>query len=68
MMTDLKQMTTKQLKQYLSEHRNDDDQFSNALSELLNRDPNPVIYPADLPLEEMERIIKEKIEQTKQSE
>jgi pyrroloquinoline quinone (PQQ) biosynthesis protein C len=61
-------MTTKQLKQYLSENRNHEEQFSEALSELLNRDPNPVIYPADMPLEEMERIIKAKIEQIQASD
>lgn len=64
-MTELQQMTTNQLKQYLSEHRRDDDKFSAALSELLNRDPNPVIYPADMPIEEMEKVVRKKIEQTK---
>lgn len=67
-MADLKQMTTAQLKQYLSEYRRDDDKFSEVLSELLNRDPNPTIYPADMPIEEMERVIKEKIEQSRPSE
>lgn len=66
-MSDLKQMTTAQLKQYLSDYRNDNEKFSEALSELLSHDPNPTIYPADMPLEEMERIIREKIEQGKQS-
>jgi len=61
-MTDLKQMTVTQLKQYLSEERGDDDKFSEAfseaLSELLSRDRNPVIYPADMPLEEIDRVAK----------
>lgn len=47
---------------YLSPPRNDDEKFSEALEELLKRDPNPTIYPADLPLEQIEQIIKEKIE------
>lgn len=66
-MADLKQMTTAQLKQYLSDYRNNDENFSEALSELLRQDPNPTIYPADMSLEEMEQIIREKIEQGKQS-
>ncbi|ACK72474.1 hypothetical protein PCC7424_4101 [Gloeothece citriformis PCC 7424] len=61
-MSDLKQLTNTQLKQYLSKFRNDDEKFSQALEELLTRDPNPTIYPADLPLEQIEQIIKEKIE------
>ena len=65
-MTDLKQMTAIQLKQYLSDYRSDDEKFHAALSELLSRELNPTIYPANMPLEEMERIIKEKIEQAKQ--
>jgi hypothetical protein len=65
-MTDLKQMTAIELKQYLSDYRSDDEKFHAALSELLSRESNPTIYPANMPLEEMERIIKEKIEQAKQ--
>jgi hypothetical protein len=60
-MTDLTQMTVTELKHYLSENRNDDDKFSEALAELLKRDPNPVIYSKDMPLEEQERIFMEKI-------
>lgn len=67
-MTELQQMTANQLKQYLSEHRRDDDKFSAALSELLKRDPNPIIYPADMPLEAMEKIVQEKIKQIKKEE
>lgn len=44
---ELQKMPPNQLKQYLSEHRRNDDKFSAALSELLSRDSNPVIYPAD---------------------
>ena len=60
-MTDLTQMTIAELKHYLSENRSDDDKFSEALAELLNRDPNPVIYSKDMPLEEQERIFMGKI-------
>ena len=66
-MTDLKQMTTAELKQYLSDHRRDDDKFNEALGELLNREPNPTIYPADMPPEEMERVIREKINEVNRS-
>lgn len=68
LMTDLKQMSTAQLKQYLSDYRSDDENFSEASSELLNRDSNPTIYSANMPLEELERVIREKIEQTKQAQ
>lgn len=60
-MTDLTQMTVTELKHYLSENRSDDEKFSEALAELLKRDPNPVIYSRDMPLEEQERIFMEKI-------
>jgi len=62
-MTELKQMTVTELKQYLSDGRGDDDRFSEALRELLSRDRNPVIYPADMPLEEIDRVMRAKIEQ-----
>ncbi len=60
-MTDLTRMTVTELKQYLSENRSDNDKFSEALAELLKRDPNPIIYSKDMPLEEQERIFMEKI-------
>lgn len=60
-MTDLTQMTVTELKKYLSENRSDDEKFSEGLAELLKRDPNPVIYSKDMPLEEQERIFMEKI-------
>lgn len=62
-MPELSQLTEVELKQYLSNHRTDDDKFTDALTELLKRDPNPVIYSNDLPLEEQERIFIEKIDQ-----
>jgi len=60
-MTVLTQMTVTELKQYLLEHRSDDDKFSAALQELLKREPNPVIYSKDMSLEEQERIFMAKI-------
>lgn len=60
-MTDLTQMTVTELKHYLSENRSNDNKFSEALAELLKRDPNPIIYSKDMPLEEQERIFVEKI-------
>ncbi|MDJ0730245.1 MAG: hypothetical protein QNJ33_09680 [Crocosphaera sp.] len=60
-MIDLTKMSVTELKQYLSQNRNDDDKFSEALAELLKRDPNPVIYSKDMPLKEQERIFMEKI-------
>ena len=66
-MINLKQMTTAELKQYLSEHRRDDDKFSEALGELLNREPNPTIYTADMPLQDTERVIREKINEVNKS-
>ncbi len=60
-MSDITQMTIAELKQYLSANRGDDNKFSSALSELLKRDPDPKIILKDIPLEEQERIFKEKI-------
>ena len=62
-MTELKQMTVNQLKKNLSEEREDDEKFSEALRELLSRDRNPVIYPADMSLLEIDRVMRAKIEQ-----
>jgi hypothetical protein len=67
-MIDLKQMTSPQLKQYLSEHRTDEEKFSEALRELLSRDSNPTIYPANMPLEQLDKVLREKIRQAKQSD
>jgi hypothetical protein len=66
-MVNFKEMSKTELKQFLSENRTDDDNFSEALSELLNRDLNPTIYPANMPLADMEKVVRAKIEQTKQS-
>ena len=62
-MANLKEMSIAQLKQYISSHRDNDEAFSEALGELINRNRDAVRYPADLPLPEMERIIREKLNQ-----
>ena len=53
-------MTLIELKQYISENGNNDDNFTEVLTELLQRNSNPVIYSQDIPLEEQERIFMEK--------
>ncbi len=68
MTLNLSEMTTMQLKQYLSEHRNDDEAFGAALQILINRrDPNaprqPYPYDLDDPTSEVEAIFKEKLKQ-----
>lgn len=68
MMQNLSEMTTTQLKQYLSENRNDEEAFSAALQVLISRrDPNAARqpYPFDLddPISEVEAIFKEKLKQ-----
>jgi len=60
-MSDLAKLTIKELKHYISENRNNDQEFSEALTELLHREQNPVIYSKDMPLEEQEKIFQEKI-------
>lgn len=60
-MLNLKEMMDFELKQYLSEHRNNDEAFIEALSELLNRNSNAQRYPADMSLEEIEQVIREHI-------
>jgi ethanolamine utilization protein EutP (predicted NTPase) len=67
-MTELQNMTITQLKLYISKHRREEAEFSAALRELLNRDSNAVIYPADMPVEEVERVMREKIEQTQKAD
>ena len=67
-MTDLKQLTIKKLKQFMPEHRRDDEKFSAALSELLSRDPDGVVYPANMPMAEVQRILQEKLTEVKRSQ
>lgn len=67
-MMDFKQMTVVQLKQYLAENRNDDEKFSYALNELLNREQNPTVFSANMPVEEVEQVIRTKIYEVQQFE
>jgi hypothetical protein len=68
MTPNLQQMTTSELKRYLSEHRNDEEAFRAALQVLISRrDPNATYkpYPFDLanPESEVEAILREKLNQ-----
>ena len=60
------QMTSAQLKQYLSEHRNDDEKFSAALGELMSRSIWTEV-DADTPASDQEAIIQKLIEKKKNS-
>ncbi|GAA6619004.1 DUF6887 family protein [Scytonema sp. NUACC26] len=62
-MPNFKEMSVAELKEYLSAHRDDDEAFSEALSELMTRNRGAVRYPANLPLEDVGRIIQEKLNQ-----
>ena len=63
-MPNLQEMSNAELKQYMAEHRNDDEAFSSALEVLMSRrEPNAPRYSADMSLEEMEKVIKEKLDQ-----
>lgn len=67
-MTSLKQLTVKQLKQFIAENRKDDEKCSAALEELLSRDPDGVVYPHDMPMEEMKRVLDEKLDRVNRSQ
>ena len=56
-------MNNTQLKQYISQHRNDDEEFSQALAILISRrDPNATRYSGNMTLEEIEKVIKDKLD------
>ena len=62
-LSDLEKMNNTQLKQYLAQHRNDDEAFSQALAILMSRrDPNATRYSGDMTLEEIEKVIKDKLD------
>lgn len=61
-MPNLKEMTNAELKQFLSANRNNDEPFSEALSELLNRNSGAQRYPANMPPEEIEQVIREHLD------
>lgn len=67
-MTDLKQLTLKELRQFISENRTDDGKFSAAVGELLSRGSEEDFYPANMPVEEVKRVLDEKLEQVKRSQ
>ena len=56
-------MTDSELRQYLSEHRNDEEAFSQALEVLLNRKKDGFKYPPaySMPYKEVEAIFKSKL-------
>jgi hypothetical protein len=60
----LSEMTNAELRQYLSQHRNDETAFSQALEVLLSRKKNGFKYPApqSMSYEELEAIFQEKLE------
>ncbi len=63
-MYNLKEMTVTELKKIMAENRNDDHKFSEALGELLSRNPNRKKYPAEQSFEEVGKIIQEKIRES----
>ncbi|KYC40916.1 hypothetical protein WA1_25205 [Scytonema hofmannii PCC 7110] len=62
-MPNFKEMSIAELKEYLSTHRHDDKAFSAALGELITRNRGALRYPANLPLEDVGKIIQEKLNQ-----
>ena len=63
----LKEMTTTQLKQYLSKYRNNESKFSEALAELTSRNIWTEVS-ADLPLSEQEAILQKAINNKKSTQ
>ncbi|MGL5195286.1 MAG: DUF6887 family protein [Chroococcales cyanobacterium] len=71
MSENLHQLTNTELKQYLSQHRNEEDAFRAALQVLISRRGSETVrypYPFDLadPTKEVEAILKKKLEQPQQ--
>ena len=67
-MTDFKRMNKKELKHYLSTHRNDEE-FSAALGERLSRrDPNAKKHSVNLTFEETGQIIHQKVKELNKNE
>ena len=65
-MSNFQEMTVVQLKQFLSDNRNNDEIFSEALGELLSRNPERQRYQADMSPEEIGQVIREKIQQIRE--
>ncbi len=65
----LTQMTNAELKQYISEHRNDDDAFQAAMEVLMGRRKPENLHPYPFDLEnpeiEVKEILQEKINQAR---
>ena len=61
----LSDMNNTELRQYLSEHRHDEEAFSQALEILLSRKKNLLKYPppSDMNYQEIEDIFKKKLNQ-----
>jgi hypothetical protein len=68
MMQNLSQMTNIELKQYISEHRNDNEAFHSAMEVLMSRRnlANLQPFPFDLPNPEaeVEALLRERLNQT----
>jgi hypothetical protein len=62
-MTDLKQLSMKELKQFIADNRTADAVCSAAMEELLSRDLDGVVYPPDMTAEAMEQILQQKLTQ-----
>ncbi len=61
----LKEMTRKELREYLSKYRNDEENFSTGLAELLSRPrPNAIHFPASMLREEQKRRFLKLLEET----
>jgi len=58
----LTELSKTELKQYLSQNRNDDEKFSAALEELMRRNSDAPVYPP-MGWEETKKIIDDKIRQ-----
>lgn len=61
---DLATLSKSELKQYLSENRNNGEKFSDALQELINRSPEAPVYPP-MGWEETREIVEQKINRLK---
>jgi hypothetical protein len=62
----LSEMTNSELRVYLSQHRNDEEAFSQALEVLISRKKDGFKYPPpySMPYEEVEAIFKSKLNQS----
>lgn len=63
----LSEMTNSELRQYLSQHRNDEEAFSQGLEVLISRKKDGFKYPSpySMPYEEVEAIFKSRLNQNR---